>query len=407
MAHPKLLDGPAGRPHDRGVDTHARAALGADDVTDAELAGMVADLWDVPRVRLLDSRAEPVAYDTPSMLTSARTWVSGRADAGSGPRPFRFFVKHVHHWRHSPVFTFVPEHLRELAAPTVPWRAEVLVYRSDLAEHLPEGLAAPRALKVEDLPDEHAVIWLEAVEPAARPWDEQTYRQAAHLLGRLAASPQVRPYGALDPQPWHIDFFVQGRLGAGVVPVVTDPAAWEHPVVAPHFAHLRQRLLAAVSQLPSLAQEFAAAPVLPSHGDACPANLLPLPDGRGFTLVDFGFWRPQPVGFDLSQLLVGELQVGREDGDGLDDRAQALLAAYRSGLEAEGMAVDPAVLRRSHAVAFLLFAGVPSFPVELLGQPESDALHRQAAQRAAVCAYALDVLEETGTARREPPAPAP
>ena len=71
-----------------GVDR--REVLGADDVSDAELEAMVADLWDVPTVRLHDSTAEPVAYDVPSILTGARTWVRGRATAGavSGPDEF-------------------------------------------------------------------------------------------------------------------------------------------------------------------------------------------------------------------------------------------------------------------------------------------------------------------------------
>ena len=59
-----------------------RTALGTDDVTDAELAAMVADLWNVPDVELVDSSAEVVDYDVPSILTGSRTWVRGRASAG-------------------------------------------------------------------------------------------------------------------------------------------------------------------------------------------------------------------------------------------------------------------------------------------------------------------------------------
>ena len=68
------------------VGSHERGELGGDDVGDAELARIVADLWRVPAVTLLDSVAERVDYDVPSILTGARTWVRGHADAGAGPR---------------------------------------------------------------------------------------------------------------------------------------------------------------------------------------------------------------------------------------------------------------------------------------------------------------------------------
>lgn len=371
-----------------------RAALGADDVTDAELERMVADLWGVDAVRLVDSMAAPVDYLVPSMLTAGRTWVSGTADAGDGHREFRLFVKHVHHWRHSPMFDFVPPEIREFAIRTVPWRAEVLAYRSDLAERLPEGLTMPRALKVEDLPDEHAVLWLEAITPVDRAWDRAAYGHAAHLLGQLSGSPAVAPLAALDPMPWHIDYFVQGRLGNTVLPFLADDATWQHPLMATHFAPHRRRLTDVVAELPRLASEFAALPAHASHGDACPNNLLPREDG-GFALIDFGFWRPQPVGFDLSQLLVGEIQVGRENADDLPERAAEVLRAYHEGLSAEGNDLTEAALRRSHAVCFMLFNGLPSPPVETLAQPESEATHHVAAQRARVCEYALDLIDET------------
>ena len=70
---------------------HDRSALGPADVTDTELASKVAALWEVPHVDLLSSATLPVAYDVPSITTSARTWVVGTADAGAGPRGFRLF----------------------------------------------------------------------------------------------------------------------------------------------------------------------------------------------------------------------------------------------------------------------------------------------------------------------------
>jgi hypothetical protein len=239
-----------------GVDRHE--VLGVDDVSDADLAAMVADLWDVDAVDLLDSTAEPVAYDVPSILTGARTWVRGHADAGAGPRGFTLFVKRVHHWRHSPAFVGVPPEIGEWAAATVPWRAEPLIYASDLADRLPDGLDMPRGLRVEEHPDETAVVWIEAVEADPVAWSLEDSARAARLLGRLSASPAVAPLAGIDPQPWHIDMFVAGRIGYTVLPGLHDDATWAHPCVAEHFGALRSDLEATARHLDVLAREFAA-----------------------------------------------------------------------------------------------------------------------------------------------------
>jgi hypothetical protein len=371
-----------------GSEVGRRELLGEDDVTDAELAAMVADLWDVPSVTLLDSGAERVAYDVPSILTGARTWVRGHADPGEGPREFTLFVKRVHNWRHSPEFAFVPVEIGEWAAASVPWRAEPLLYASDLADRLPDGLAMPRGLRVDERPDETATIWIEAVDSEPLPWSIEDSARAARLLGRLAASPAVAPLAAIDPLPWHVDSFVAGRLGHTVLPGLHDDATWERPAVAEHFGDLREGLLAAARHLDPLAQEFASSRHVTSHGDACPNNLLRRSGDPGFTLIDFGFWRPQPVGFDLSQLLVGDIQIGRQDAGDLPERAAACVEAYAAGLADEGLEVPLGEVRRGHAVSLMLFNGLPSLPTD---QPSEEA----ARDRAGIARYALDVLAET------------
>lgn len=376
-------------------DTRPRATLGDDDLSDDALAALVADLWDVPAVRLLDTTAETVDYTVPSMLTGARTWVRGHADAGAGARPFTLFVKRVQHWRHSPMFADVPPEMAEWAATVVPWRSEVLLYGSDLAARLPDGLTMPRALLVDERPDDTAVLWLEAVEHDPAPWTADDYGRAAHLLGRMSGSPEVAELAGIDPQPWHIRYFVDGRLAHTVFPVLGDEDVWAHPAVAEHFGPLRADLGAVAARLDRLAEEYAGLPHRASHGDACPNNLMRHVDGAGYTLIDYGFWRPQPVGFDLSQLLVGEIQMRRLDADDLPERAAACLVAYAEGLAAEGCAVEPDLLRRSHAVSLMLFNGLPSIPVEALGEDDQDAVAHHVAQRAAVARYAFDVLAQT------------
>jgi AcrR family transcriptional regulator len=365
-----------------------RELLGDDDVTDADLEAMLAELWDVASVTLVDSGAERVDYDVPSILTGARTWVRGHADPGDGPRPFTIFVKRVHNWRHSPEFAHVPPEIAEWAAAGVPWRAEPLLYASDLADRLPDGLTMPRGLHVVERPDETAVVWIEAVDADPVPWTYDDSVRAARLLGRLSASPEVAPLAAIDPLPWHIESFVAGRLAFTVLPGLHDDATWQHPAVATHFGDLREGLTATARRLDALAQEFASARHLTSHGDACPNNLLRREGDPGFTLIDFGFWRPQPVGFDLSQLLVGDIQLGRQDVADLPERAAACVESYAAGLADEGLEVPLAEVRRGHAVSLMLFNGLPSLPLDLDDE-------EMARQRAGIARYALDVLADT------------
>ena len=389
------------------VASHERGELGVDDVDDAELARIVADLWRVPAVTLLDSAAERVDYDVPSILTGARTWVRGHADAGDGPRPFTLFVKRVHHWRHSPAFAFVPPEIAEWAVASVPWRAEPLLYASDLAERLPDGLTMPRGLRVDERPDETAVLWLEAVACDPVPWSADDTARAARLLGRLAGSARVAPLAGIDPQPWHIDSFVTGRLAYTVMPGLHDEATWQHPTVAEHFGGLRAGLASVAGRTQALAAEFAASRHVTSHGDACPNNLLRREGDPGFVLIDFGFWRPQPVGFDLSQLLVGDIQIGRQDASDLPERAAACVEAYAAGLADEGVDVSLDEVRRGHAVSLVLFNGLPSLPMEMLQEEAALAAEggvtdefragfdHWARQRAAIARYSLDLLART------------
>ena len=121
----------------------------------------------------------------------------------------------------------------------------------------------------------------------------------------------------------------------------------------------------------------------------------------------YGFWRSQPVGFDLSQLLVGDIQIGRRDAADLPELAEACLTAYGEGLAAEGVEVPENVLRRSHAVSLMLFNGLPSLPFEMvaeaeqlaaageLGEERLEAMHDWSLQRSRVARYSLDVLERT------------
>jgi hypothetical protein len=373
---------------------HDRSLLGPADVTDAQLGAMVSALLGRP-ADLLCSRAEVVPYDMPAITTAGRYWVRGEAEVGAGVvAPYSLFVKHVQSWARSPLFSGVPEDMRAMAEASVPWRTEPLAYRSDLGDRLPDGLVMPRALGVFDLDEKSAAIWLEevCVEPDAT-WDDARYARAAHLLGRMAASDAVRPLAAVGQHEFTVHHYLHGRLAGQVLPMLRTPEIWQHPLVAGAFDDLRDDLLRAAEAASALMDELAGFPLVACHGDACPNNLLV--SGDGFVLIDYGFWNAMPVGFDLGQLLVGDVQVGRRDAGDLAHRDDLLVASYVEGLHAEGCDLPLAAVRRAHALHLMLFTGLSTLPFEHLEAPITPELEHVVAQRAAIARHSLRLLEET------------
>ncbi len=370
-----------------------REELGAADVSDGRLAAMVADLLHVDAVELLDSRVEPVNYHLPAITTGGRWWVAGHAATPTERAPFRFFVKQVRSWERHPYFAFVPHEYRELATATVPWKTEAEVYRSDLAHRLPDGLTAPRALGVFDLDATSSSIWLEEVPTRPATWDRRRYERAAYLLGRLSGSRDLAPLASLREVDWTLATYVEGRVEVQVLPMLLSDELWQHPLCA-GFEDLVERLRATGRRAAELATEADALPALLSHGDACPNNLLAGEDDD-FVMIDFGFWGAAPVGFDLTQLLVGEVQLGRRGTDDLADLDDALVTAYVAGLRDEGCEVPEEQVRRGHALCMMVMTGLSTVPFDLFDAPLTPETQRIAADRAQLARYALDLLEAT------------
>jgi hypothetical protein len=378
---------------------HERTALGAADVTDQELQAMVADALHDPGAELLSSRAEVFPYDLEALTTGGRYWVRGRARTGDGERPYAFFVKVVQSWSRSRWFAFVPEPMREIALAGLPWEVEPAVYASDLADRLPPGLSMPRAYAVRALDGLSAALWLEAVDHVEVRWEVARFTEAARLLGRLAASPRVRPLADVGrgAQQQVVRGYAEGRLRNQVLPALQDDGLWRHPLVATAFCpELRDRLLQAADRLDELVDELESVPVMTLHGDACSRNLLVRSDGCGLSLIDFGFWSKGPVGFDLGQLLVGEVQTGERPADDLPELEAACLPAYVDGLRGEGADVPLETVQRAHALQSLLFAGLSTVLLDQLGAAPTPELHRTACERARLATFLLDLVDATG-----------
>ena len=377
-----------------------RMILGPADVTDAVLAGIVARWAGLcpEDVTVVDSSATVAPYDLDAITTAGRYWVSGSAATPGGPLPFRFFVKHVQSWSRSPSFTMVPPAYRETAEAMVPWQTEALVYRSDLVDRLPDGLTMPTAVAVHDLDDLSAAVWLEEVPATNRAWSTGDLEQAAYLLGRLAASPQVRPLASLGEQDHRrsVREYADGRLAVQIVPLLRDDEFWQHPVLAAEFGErLRARMVAHLDHVESHVREIESVPLGTAHGDACTNNLLRTDGSSDIVLIDYGFWSTQPLGFDLGQLLVGDVQIGRRPADSLPELEAACLPAYVRGLRDEGLVVEEATVQRAHALHLLLYNALSAMPLELLSQPPTPQVHAVARERAAIAEFILDLVDSS------------
>lgn len=376
---------------------HDRAILGPADVDDTTYTAMVAALLsaDADDVTVVDSTAVEFPYDLPAITTAGRYVVSGTADVAGERTPYELFVKVVQSWSRSEFFQYVPDEMKAFAEASVPWRTEPLAYGSDLGDRLPDGLTMPRAVGVFDLDEKSASVWLEKVEVTPRPWDDARYQRAAYLLGRLAGSPRVAGLGDVGQRDFSLQDYATGRLSNQVIPMLHDDGVWQHPLVAATFGdELRERLRAAAARVPAYVEEVLTLPHLPSHGDACPNNLLTTGE-NSFTLIDFGFWMPMPVGADLSQLLIGDVQIGKQRAGDLAARDDAQITAYVEGLRDEGCDIPEPVVRRAHALHMLMMSGLSALPVELLDQPPSPALEAQVSDRATIARFCLDRVATT------------
>jgi hypothetical protein len=374
----------------------SRGLLGTADVPDVRFAAMVAEQLGVERADVLDCEVSVAEYDIEALTTAGRFWVRGTARHEGGTSPFAFFVKVVQSWTRSPAFAHAPDHLREVAATGLPWRTEPAIYRSDLADRLPPGFSMPAAHAVVDLDEESAALWLAGVDVDTTRWQAPTFERAAHGLGRLAGSAAVAPLRALGSRDV-VRGYAGGRLRHQVVPALRDPRLWDHPAIADAFdPELRARITAVLDAVPDLAEELSALPLGTAHGDATPRNLLrtrQAPDA--FVLIDFTFLCEAPLGFDLSQLLLGEVQLGERSALELPDLAERCLTAYVDGLRDEGCDASPDDVRRAQALVMLLFVGLSAAPVEVLFGMPAPGGPELLRERADAARLILDLVDRT------------
>ncbi|MEP9391317.1 phosphotransferase [Gordonia sp. VNK1] len=307
-----------------------------------------------------------VDYPLSTLTTGERAEVRVRTDAGT----HRLVRKVARSVARSPMLAAIPPEHRAVLMDALPWRVEPDVYRSPMSSSLPEGMRQARCPAVIDLDDESAAIWLERVDHVPGPWSATDYRDAARMLGRFAGADPIghiadaigHPTG-----PHQARVYWQIKLCGMYLAAFDEGSVWSHPALLRTVTPaLRRRLDAFIEQVPTLLTEIESLPLLVAHGDACPNNILRSVDGSGFIVIDWAFFGRNRVGFDLSQLVISEIDLGRMPGARLGELQDLCLPAYRAGLADGGVRITLPDLTRAHRIQLALAAAVASIPVERL-----------------------------------------
>jgi hypothetical protein len=363
---------------DAGKSLFSLAALTAD-----ERAGLASQEAGPP-VPVAGMSVTPIRYDWSSPATAGLWRVDHRLLRDQHVSSASFFVKLLRHPRLWPGLATLPDEAsRQSFVRYFPWRFELDMYQSGVAEALPPGLRMPVLHMIKQADADHIALWFEFVRQEPGRWQLADYRRAAYLLGRLAARrrdgaainaglPAICRVGLPGES---LRFYVRSRLMQGTVPALRDRGLWRHPVIEAATRRvadpaLAEDMLALADRLPAILDLLAALPQTHAHGDASPQNLL-RPAGEPGTLVviDWGFGDLLPVGFDLGQLLVGLAHAGETDPGELAAIDEAILPGYLEGLADEGYDVDPRLVRTGYLGGLAVRSALCALPLEQLGEP--------------------------------------
>ena len=161
--------------------------------------------------------------------------------------------------------------------------------------------------------------------------------RAAYLLGRLAGSARVAPLAQIDDHQWTVLDYLHGRFDnrSSRCSAMTS-CGRTHCLPARSATGCVTGCVMCSTRCPLGSRSWPTLPIVVGHGDACPNNLLGAQRPDAFVLIDFGFWKPLPLGFDLGQLLLGDVQIGRRSGDDLAAVDARIVPAYVDGIDRRG-----------------------------------------------------------------------
>lgn len=327
-----------------------------------ELARLIVDdraatveSWDVA----------PLTHRVINLTTSGLFRVHGTANVHNERRGWSVVLKVLHCPPHDESSAF---NASDDPAHWNYWRREALIYASDLLHDLPPGLAVPRCYAIDEPAPDTIWLWIEEIvgRPAAD-WPIDRFQQATYALGQMQGA--LIDDDRLRTTPWLTRHWLRDWLIQPTdlhVDLLDDPAAWDHPLLAPFFTpgmadavhrlwNHRQALLDAVGHMPRTL----------CHYDLWPTNLFDRgrPDGSAETvLIDWSMSGPGAIGEDIANLMHDSIWMLRLPATVLPVFAPAIVEGYLGGLRQAGFRGDDRIVRfvisAVGALRFGLFAGL-------------------------------------------------
>jgi hypothetical protein len=86
-------------------------------------------------------------------------------------------------------------------------------------------------------------------------------------------------------------------------------------------------------------------------------------------VIDWGLEKPVPIGFDLGQLLIGLAHADELEVGAMPSIEQAILPAYRDGLDAEGWQLPEKTVRDGFIGTLICRSALSAIPFVTPGSP--------------------------------------
>jgi hypothetical protein len=336
----------------------------------------------------------PLPHGVANMTTRSIEVVSGRL---SDKTAWSVVAKTLHPASDSPPSSpaSCAEH-RASALSALDWLDEPRVYRSGLADALPDGLRTPTVLGIDEEPG-RITIWMEDVADTGH-WNLDRYRRTAACLGRLAGRwPGDRAIDELGMTHRDIGAMFFGKISNLDLVVQGDDTFWRQPAVAEVVDDRHRRDLYRLAELmPGMIARLEDIPRGLCHGDATPDNFREPGDGTTVG-IDWSYCNVDTLASDLGQLLVGRCESGAVDIDATEAIAAHIAVGYQDGLAVEGIEFGGDVLERAWATHLAIRSVFSALMVDHRTDLDDDARFELLRRRAALARFGLDFVLRLAT----------
>lgn len=244
------------------------------------------------------------------------------------------------------------------------WKREWFAYQSDIFSNLPDGLCVPRCYKTYEIPGNIVFLWLEDIDDSNNGnWTLDHFASTARQLGKLNATHYSGD--TLKSYPWLS--IERNRQWIEMMPNWRD-VLWDHPIMLNHYPPPEENpFQQMLMESDHFLSKLNLLPKVICHGDTYPTNFMARKGKNGkmqTVALDWALMGIQPVGDDLGQFVYGAIERLK----GLDENLiqETLFDAYLSGLQENGLQIDPTLVRLGFTASAALRVGL--FQIYLLSQ---------------------------------------